>query len=122
MKKFALGNPPELTFRLRRHRPHSRVIALHRLLSFVAFSAVVARIFGHTAIDQVVALSTNTMSSLTSTKGTVHTDSPTILLIGSCGLDRLLTVSSYPAPDSKIRTTSYDEVGGGNAANTASGT
>jgi len=43
-----------------------------------------------------------------------------ILVIGSCGLDRLLTVNKYPAPDAKVRTTSYHEVGGGNAANTAS--
>ena len=40
-------------------------------------------------------------------------------MVGSCGLDRLLTVSSYPTADSKIRTTDYNEVGGGNAANTA---
>lgn len=44
----------------------------------------------------------------------------TVLVIGSCGLDRLLTVPSYPKPDAKIRTTAYHEVGGGNAANTAS--
>lgn len=43
-----------------------------------------------------------------------------VLVIGSCGLDRLLTVPSYPKPDAKIRTTAYHEVGGGNAANTAS--
>lgn len=43
-----------------------------------------------------------------------------VLILGSCGLDRLLGVSSYPLPDSKVRTTSYHEVGGGNAANTAS--
>jgi hypothetical protein len=46
---------------------------------------------------------------------------PVILLIGSCGLDRLLTVSNYPAADAKVRTTSYNERGGGNSANTASG-
>eukprot|EP00533_Pseudo-nitzschia_delicatissima_P016867 CAMPEP_0197265726 /NCGR_PEP_ID=MMETSP1432-20130617/2572_1 /TAXON_ID=44447 /ORGANISM="Pseudo-nitzschia delicatissima, Strain UNC1205" /LENGTH=439 /DNA_ID=CAMNT_0042730499 /DNA_START=104 /DNA_END=1420 /DNA_ORIENTATION=+ len=50
----------------------------------------------------------------------VQTDSPVILLIGACALDRLVTVSSYPTADSKIRSTSYNEVGGGNAANTAS--
>jgi sugar/nucleoside kinase (ribokinase family) len=42
-----------------------------------------------------------------------------ILLVGCCGLDRLLTVSSYPPPDVKVRTTAYHEIGGGNAANTA---
>jgi sugar/nucleoside kinase (ribokinase family) len=42
-----------------------------------------------------------------------------ILLVGCCGLDRLLTVSSYPPPDAKVRTTAYNEIGGGNAANTA---
>ena len=43
-----------------------------------------------------------------------------ILVVGSCGLDRLLTVSTYPEADSKVRSTAYHEVGGGNAANTAS--
>jgi sugar/nucleoside kinase (ribokinase family) len=43
-----------------------------------------------------------------------------VLLVGSCGLDRLLTVAQYPEPDAKVRTTAYNEVGGGNAANTAS--
>jgi sugar/nucleoside kinase (ribokinase family) len=42
-----------------------------------------------------------------------------ILVIGACGLDRLLSVSAFPEPDSKIRTTSYHEAGGGNAANCA---
>jgi len=42
-----------------------------------------------------------------------------ILVIGSCCLDRLLTVSSYPSADEKIRSTAYHEGGGGNAANTA---
>jgi sugar/nucleoside kinase (ribokinase family) len=45
----------------------------------------------------------------------------TILVIGACVLDRLLTVKTFPAPDSKVRTTSIDESGGGNAANTAMG-
>jgi len=43
-----------------------------------------------------------------------------ILVVGSCGLDRLLTVAQYPIADAKVRTTGYNEVGGGNAANTAS--
>jgi len=43
-----------------------------------------------------------------------------ILLVGCCGLDRLLTVSTYPRADSKVRSTAYHEIGGGNAANTAS--
>jgi sugar/nucleoside kinase (ribokinase family) len=43
-----------------------------------------------------------------------------ILVVGSCGLDRLLTTSKYPIPDSKVRSIAYNEVGGGNAANTAS--
>jgi sugar/nucleoside kinase (ribokinase family) len=42
-----------------------------------------------------------------------------ILVIGACALDRLLTVATYPSPDAKVRTTSYHEMGGGNAANTA---
>ena len=42
-----------------------------------------------------------------------------VLIVGSLGLDRLLTVPSYPAADSKVRTTSYYEEGGGNAGNTS---
>ncbi|KAG7353520.1 ribokinase [Nitzschia inconspicua] len=42
-----------------------------------------------------------------------------ILVIGSIGIDRLLSVPKFPLPDSKVRTTSYYEVGGGNAANSA---
>jgi sugar/nucleoside kinase (ribokinase family) len=48
-----------------------------------------------------------------------HPSQRVILVIGSIGIDRLLTVQRYPIPDSKVRTTSYHEVGGGNAANTA---
>ena len=36
-----------------------------------------------------------------------------VLLVGSCGLDRLLTVTNYPDPDAKVRTTAYNEMGGG---------
>lgn len=43
-----------------------------------------------------------------------------ILVVGSCGLDRLLTVPTYPQSDSKVRSTAYHEIGGGNAANSAS--
>ena len=43
-----------------------------------------------------------------------------VLVVGSCGLDRLLTTKNYPQPDSKVRSVSYNEIGGGNAANTAS--
>lgn len=43
-----------------------------------------------------------------------------ILVIGAASLDRLLTVTKYPDPDTKIRSTDYNEVGGGNAANSAS--
>ena len=46
-------------------------------------------------------------------------DDKVILVIGACGMDRLLSVSQYPSPDAKVRTTVYHEVGGGNAANTA---
>lgn len=46
-------------------------------------------------------------------------DERIILVVGACGLDRLLTVEKYPAADAKIRTSSYHEIGGGNAANTA---
>jgi len=42
-----------------------------------------------------------------------------VLVVGSCGLDRLLGVGTYPEADAKVRTTSYAEMGGGNAANTA---
>ena len=42
-----------------------------------------------------------------------------VLIIGSCGMDRLLTVKKYPNPDDKLRTTGYREVGGGNGSNTA---
>ena len=45
-----------------------------------------------------------------------------VLVVGSLGLDRLLTVQKYPEADSKIRTTAYHEQGGGNAGNTACGT
>ena len=43
-----------------------------------------------------------------------------ILVVGSCGLDRLLTVQNFPVPDSKVRTTSYNEVGGGTSTNRSS--
>lgn len=42
-----------------------------------------------------------------------------VLVVGACCLDRLLTVPRYPEADAKIRTSSYHEIGGGNAANTA---
>ncbi len=42
-----------------------------------------------------------------------------VLVVGACGLDRLLTVPKYPQADAKVRTTNYHEIGGGNAANTA---
>ena len=42
-----------------------------------------------------------------------------ILVVGACALDRLLGVPTYPSADAKVRTTSYHEMGGGNAANTA---
>lgn len=47
-------------------------------------------------------------------------DEKVVLLVGSCGLDRLLSVSIFPNADAKVRTTAYNEIGGGNAANTAS--
>ena len=43
-----------------------------------------------------------------------------ILVVGSCGLDRLLTVQRFPVPDSKVRTTSYNEVGGGTSTKRSS--
>ena len=46
-------------------------------------------------------------------------DAVVVLVVGACGLDRQLMVPHYPSPDSKVRTTEYHEVGGGNAANTA---
>ena len=42
-----------------------------------------------------------------------------VLVVGACGLDRLLSVKKYPEADAKIRTTAYHETGGGNAANSA---
>lgn len=42
-----------------------------------------------------------------------------VLVVGACGLDRLLTVPKYPQADAKVRTTAYHEIGGGNAANSA---
>ena len=42
-----------------------------------------------------------------------------ILVIGACTLDRIITVTEYPREDSKVRSQSIYETGGGNAANTA---
>ena len=42
-----------------------------------------------------------------------------VVIVGACGLDRMLLVPEFPVPDSKIRTTDYVEMGGGNAANVA---
>ena len=42
-----------------------------------------------------------------------------LLVMGSCGIDRLLTVSKYPEVEAKVRTIGHHEVGGGNAANAA---
>jgi len=42
-----------------------------------------------------------------------------ILVMGVCCWDRLLRVQTYPSPNDKIRTTHYEEMGGGNAANAA---
>jgi len=46
-------------------------------------------------------------------------EAPVVLVVGSCGIDRLISVPSYPEADSKVRSSSYHENGGGNAANTA---
>jgi sugar/nucleoside kinase (ribokinase family) len=51
--------------------------------------------------------------------GTAKEHTQVVLVIGACGLDRLLTVPAYPTADDKVRTTAYHEIGGGNAANTA---
>jgi sugar/nucleoside kinase (ribokinase family) len=51
--------------------------------------------------------------------GTSKDHKQVVLVIGACGLDRLLSVSAYPRADDKVRTTAYHEIGGGNAANTA---
>ena len=97
-----------------------RSAVIFRILCFAASVALLTALIGNVA---VVAFSVASMSSpATKSGGNGPSESPVILVIGSCGLDRLLTVSSYPVADSKIRTTSYAEVGGGNAANTASGT
>jgi sugar/nucleoside kinase (ribokinase family) len=42
-----------------------------------------------------------------------------VLVVGACGLDRLLSVHTFPKADTKVRSTAHHEVGGGNAANTA---
>lgn len=46
-------------------------------------------------------------------------DEKVILVVGARCLDRLLSVIDYPEADTKVRTTAYHEIGGGNAANTA---
>jgi hypothetical protein len=99
------------------------VVIISRFLSFVTAATFVTTLVGHIAICQVVAFSVDPMSSKTGRKGGSNNkiDAPVILVIGACALDRLLTVSSYPVADAKIRSNSYNEVGGGNAANTASG-
>jgi sugar/nucleoside kinase (ribokinase family) len=48
-----------------------------------------------------------------------QTPQKVILVIGACALDRLLSVPTYPTADAKVRTSAYHEMGGGNAANTA---
>ncbi len=109
--------------RVRVENCRSAVVFL--FLCFVSSVALLNTFIGNTAIGHVavMAFSVDSMSSpATKSGGNGSSESPVILVIGSCGLDRLLTVSSYPVADSKIRTTSYAEVGGGNAANTASGT
>lgn len=103
------------------------MVAIRRFLSFVASATLVTTLIGHDVIGNAVeAFGANSMSSPAARESgdsmNFQSDGPVVLLVGSCGLDRLLTVSSYPAADSKIRTTSYNEVGGGNTANTASGT
>eukprot|EP00977_Amphora_coffeiformis_P001916 scaffold362_cov176-Amphora_coffeaeformis.AAC.42 len=60
------------------------------------------------------------MSSSTQSDNTMMNEpSSTLLVLGSCGLDRLLTVPRYPAPEMKVLTTEYHVVGGGNASNVA---
>jgi hypothetical protein len=104
-------------------KSNNRFFIAGTFLSFLAAVTLVFTLVGHAAMSQVDAFSADSISSPTMkySKGSIKTDAPVILVIGSCGLDRLLTVSSYPAADAKIRTNSYNEVGGGNAANTASG-
>jgi len=93
---------------------------------FRSFGVVVATLvtkFCHpTSTSLVMALSASSMPTPVPRPPTPTTtpNAPVILVIGACALDRLLTVSEYPHADAKIRTTSYDEAGGGNAANTAS--
>jgi len=133
--KIILRVPSEATkgssiSRCRRRRRHCRceqslkinygAIIISRFLFFVAAAAFVTTLVGHATVSQVVAFSVVSMSSSTTRNGNNENDAPVILLIGACALDRLLTVSSYPAADAKIRTSSYNEAGGGNSANTAS--
>ena len=59
-------------------------------------------------------------ASTTTTANCTDTSTPKFLwILGSCALDRLLAVAHYPEPETKMRTTAYHEVGGGNASNVA---
>jgi hypothetical protein len=82
---------------------------------------VVPSVIERTSIIMSSSLSPSTDFGVNDDNNNDDAAAPVILLIGSCGLDRLLTVSNYPSADAKIRTTSYNERGGGNSANTASG-
>ena len=44
---------------------------------------------------------------------------PSVLIMGATSVDRILSVTAYPSPDSKIRTTTNVDMCGGNAANVA---
>jgi len=46
---------------------------------------------------------------------------PHVLGLGTAGLDFLAVVSSFPQPDTKIRTSEFKMLGGGNCANTLTG-
>ncbi len=125
MNDRAEGNPLFIPNRRRRRSGNCRSALIVQFLCFVGFAALATTIIDNAILGYVLvaAFSVDPMSSPTATKNACNgpSESPVILVIGSCGLDRLLGVSSYPVADSKIRTTSYTEVGGGNAANTASG-
>lgn len=86
-------------------------LAVQTILSACSFIALPPR---NKAREKSFALPSSLDKSMTTASEKV------ILLVGCCGLDRLLTVSKYPRADSKVLSTAYHEIGGGNAANTAS--
>ena len=95
------------------------LLVVRQAESFVPYPAPIDRLFKTGGTENGRAMTDNEISH--GAVGNCHDGiEKVVLVVGSCGLDRLLTVSDYPRPDAKVRTTAYNEVGGGNAANTAS--